>query len=425
VLITNFSSGELSPFLSGRIDLQQYYAGAALLKNWDVIPTGGIRRRPGTQRAGVLHSECRLIPFILNKDTSFVFECVPGNMYVWKNGASMKAADGTQVHIVSPWQSLDEIREIQYAQNYSRMIFVQENYAPFEIMYNEGTGTFTSGSMAFDFIPDVKLDDDYSYVVTMTGSTMSAGTADGQFCIFRGKLYKWNAAEAEWSQDTTADDPETESGLFTSENKYPACVSFYQNRLWFASTKNSRQKVWASAAPGTDGDRYNEFSAYVKYVTVEKVVKNPDMHVFSGKVDVKADTDAASGTTVFDGCVLYNLTQNYTGSLAKDASLYYVSGDIVGAGTKILELLTVTGTLAASLAAYRTWDEGGRTGDEPQGLTAAEKAHYRKLVTLSEGTNAAVIDTSVSANAGKCNVLNAAVAACYGCPRPRLRKRKC
>jgi hypothetical protein len=395
MLITNFASGELSPLLSGRVDLQQYYAGASLLKNWDVIPTGGIRRRCGTKRIGKLTAECRLIPFILNKDISFVFECVPGKMYVWKNGSRMLASDGTQVCITSPWQSLDEIREIQYAQNYNRMIFVQESCAPFEIVYNEGTGAFTYGSMSFDFIPDVKLDDDYGYIVTVTGSTMNAGTFDGQYCVFHGRLYKWSAADVKWSVDTSADDPETDDELFTTDNKYPSCVTFFQNRLWFASTKNNRQKVWASAAPDTEGDQYNVFSTYVKYVTVEKVVKNPDMHVFSGDVDVVSDAD---GTAVYDGYVLYNLTQNYAGRLEGDAADYYCSGDIIGAGTKVVELLTMTGTLLSYLSAYKTWYEGGKSGDEPAGLTAAEKNHYKKLSTLTEGTYAAVIDTGATEN---------------------------
>ena len=45
----NFVSGELSPLLRGRIDLQQYYQGCETADNVVIVPQGGLRRRPGTE----------------------------------------------------------------------------------------------------------------------------------------------------------------------------------------------------------------------------------------------------------------------------------------------------------------------------------------------------------------------------------------
>ena len=45
----NFVSGELSPLLRGRIDLQQYYQGCEIADNVVIVPQGGLRRRPGTE----------------------------------------------------------------------------------------------------------------------------------------------------------------------------------------------------------------------------------------------------------------------------------------------------------------------------------------------------------------------------------------
>lgn len=396
--LTNFASGELSPTLAGRVDLQQYYQGAGKLQNFNVIPTGGIVRRTGTQRIASLSGACVLIPFILNKDTSFVLECTPLKIYVWKNGAKMLDSSGSQVSMTVPWASLAEIREVQYAQNYDTMIFVHENYRPFEIVYNSGTGTFTYSVMAFDFIPDVKLDDDYDYVVVVESDIMPSGEFDGQYCIFNGKLYKWSTSDSEWSIDSTAEDPESEEELFTTAGKYPSCVTFYNSRLWFASTSDSRQKIWASAAPDTTGNRYNDFSTYIKYVTVSKVVKDPDLHVFSGKVDVAADDDD-DGSTVYDGQILYDLTQDMSGDLTNDVTDYYCSSDVIPVGTKVLELLTVTSTLLAALAVYKAWVDSGKTGDDTSGLATVEKAHYLKLLTLTENSYAIIVNESATENA--------------------------
>jgi len=45
----NFVSGELSPLLRGRTDLQQYYQGCQTADNVVIVPQGGLRRRPGTE----------------------------------------------------------------------------------------------------------------------------------------------------------------------------------------------------------------------------------------------------------------------------------------------------------------------------------------------------------------------------------------
>tara|TARA_R110000787_G_scaffold19426_3_gene58330 strand:+ start:1830 stop:4358 length:2529 start_codon:yes stop_codon:yes gene_type:complete len=45
----NFVSGELSPLLRGRTDIDQYYQGLQTAKNIVLVPQGGVKRRPGTQ----------------------------------------------------------------------------------------------------------------------------------------------------------------------------------------------------------------------------------------------------------------------------------------------------------------------------------------------------------------------------------------
>ena len=46
---TNFVSGELSPLLKGRTDLDQYYAGCETAANVLIVPQGGLKRRAGTE----------------------------------------------------------------------------------------------------------------------------------------------------------------------------------------------------------------------------------------------------------------------------------------------------------------------------------------------------------------------------------------
>ena len=44
---TNFTAGELSPRLEGRVDFAKYFNGVARMENMTVMPHGGVTKRPG------------------------------------------------------------------------------------------------------------------------------------------------------------------------------------------------------------------------------------------------------------------------------------------------------------------------------------------------------------------------------------------
>lgn len=328
MVITNFASGELSPAIAGRVDIPQYYQGASRLVNFDVIPTGGIARRAGTQRIANLPGDCRLIPFIIDRDRSFVLEVRPRRMLVWENG-TRKTAGGAQVEVSVPWQSLSEIREVQYAQNYDTMIFTQQDHAPVMLTYSNGDGTFTCGEMSFDFSPDVELDDDYGWIPVM--QSLPHSRTESGWCVQGGYLWKYSDGSGEWTKDDGTTEYEQDADLFTGTGKFPRACAFFNGRLFFASTRASRQKVWASASPDLSGTRYNDFSTYVKYVTVNKVVTDPDIHFFTADTAATAGDDGAlSG----DLMTLENVTQDLTGIAG--LSGYYVTGDVVAVGTRVV-----------------------------------------------------------------------------------------
>lgn len=341
--ITNFAAGELSQNLKGRIDIGSYYAGCQKLKNFEIIPTGGIKKRTGMKRKGALHGNCRLIPFIINKDNNYLLEFVPkpsehedGKIYVWKNGEPLPDVTGKQIEIKTSYASLSEIKEIQFAQNYDTMIFVHRNYKPFQITYNFAEEKFTYGDMTFNFFVDVNMDDDYDFI-EIADKGLPPGT-DGKYCIYNGHLYKYSGTESKWI--IQGDDPETDTGLFTTDRKYPGCVAFFQNRLFFASTLENQQRIWASAAPDTKGPRYNKFGLYQKYVTVNKSIKNPDLHLFTANIDKKNVKDGKT--------ILTNVSQDFTadGTLEKAVTEYFCTNDtFVPIGTKVVSFTASTITI--------------------------------------------------------------------------------
>ena len=80
IVSNSFVSGEISPELYGRHDLKAYFNGAALLENFIVRRTGGIRKRPGTDVLyefdgaespddGTLDNKFRPFPYFYDSDT--------------------------------------------------------------------------------------------------------------------------------------------------------------------------------------------------------------------------------------------------------------------------------------------------------------------------------------------------------------------
>ena len=80
---TNFTAGELSEELFGRVDISKYANGAETIENFIVHPHGGISRRPGTRFVKEIKSSAaktRLIPFEFSTTQAYVLEF--GNLYV-------------------------------------------------------------------------------------------------------------------------------------------------------------------------------------------------------------------------------------------------------------------------------------------------------------------------------------------------------
>jgi hypothetical protein len=87
-IITNFRTGEISPKLEGRIDLQKYNEAAQTVNNMVVFPSGGVTRRPGTYFAGRSKDggKVRLIDFEYSDEQAYVLELGANYIRFYKDG---------------------------------------------------------------------------------------------------------------------------------------------------------------------------------------------------------------------------------------------------------------------------------------------------------------------------------------------------
>lgn len=95
VILTGFAAGELSADLYARVDLQKYFIGAALLRNFFVNYRGGASNRPGTifsEQAYDSDNPVRLIPFQFNTEQTYALEF--GHLYMRPHKATFDPCSG-------------------------------------------------------------------------------------------------------------------------------------------------------------------------------------------------------------------------------------------------------------------------------------------------------------------------------------------
>ena len=166
---TNFTSGEISPRLKGRVDLEQYSAGADTLLNFQVLPAGGITRRSGTHYAGNMLSgtgQVRLVPFVVANLTAYVLEL--GNLYlrVWRNRAPVLDGSGAQLNLATPYLVAD-IRSLRFAQSADVLYITHVGYAPMKLS-RSAANVFALAAVAFSNGP---------YDTQNTGNVGATGAA--------------------------------------------------------------------------------------------------------------------------------------------------------------------------------------------------------------------------------------------------------
>lgn len=166
---TNFTSGELSPRLRGRTDLEQYADGAAELTNFQVLPAGGITRRPGgafVTRVKDPNTRARLVPFIVSIVTAFVLEFGQGYLRITFNRGPVMAG-GAPLELDTPYAT-SELRDLRFSGSADILYITHIAHPPMKLS-RTGATTFTLAVV--DFV-------DGPYDTENTGDPASNGGTD-------------------------------------------------------------------------------------------------------------------------------------------------------------------------------------------------------------------------------------------------------
>lgn len=191
-----FTAGELSPRLHGRTDLAQYYQGCKTLRNWLVMPQGGVTKRAGTRFVAEVKDHAhtpRLLPFVFGVEQAYVIEIghtgSDGYMRFFRDQGQIQSGGGPVEITSPPWQEA-ELLEVMVAQSADTMYLAHPAHPP---------------------------------KVLTRSSHLSWTLSD--YTVAPGK------------------DP---SPPFTSSGNYPGAVTFIQQRLAWAASHDNPQRIWLS-----------------------------------------------------------------------------------------------------------------------------------------------------------------------------------
>lgn len=158
--ITNFTAGEWSPKLHGRVDLARYGQACFSLYNMTIMPHGAVTRRMGTEFiAGAPDGHIRLIPFVFNEDQAYVLELTPGRLRFFRDGGYLEGKD-----IAGPWIE-EDLPAISYCQSADVMYLVSHRFQP-QKLSRTGPDAFALEAVAFTDTPGEWGADSWPRVIT-------------------------------------------------------------------------------------------------------------------------------------------------------------------------------------------------------------------------------------------------------------------
>lgn len=233
ILKNNLSSGELSPLLWTRTDVQQYANGAKKLLNALPLVEGGAKKRPGTRFRGLLTGALRLIPFIANSESPYLLILGIGTLKVY-NPRTKSIVWETE----TPYNTAQKVREIQFAHTRYRMYFVQGDVPVHRFITSANFDTWQFTPFVFSVQPNDEIGTspnvaltpsgtDVGKVINLTAAAFPAWTSAESYIIGERVIYSgqtWRAVVDNTNSAPTVSNPDWESvtagdaSVFTSEH---------------------------------------------------------------------------------------------------------------------------------------------------------------------------------------------------------------
>lgn len=235
VLKNNLSSGELSPLLYARTDIQQYANGSKKLLNAIPLVEGGAKKRPGTRFRGLFAGALRLIPFIPSSEDTYMLILGIGTMKVF-NPRTQSIVWET----ATPYNSAQKVREVQFAHTRYRMYFVQGDTPVYRFITSERFDTWQFAPFVFSVQPTDEVGTSPNVALKPSGIEVGKNIS-----LIATAFPTWNSTEQYLIGDRVIYSAQTWQAVADSKNSAPSGA----NANW-ATVTDGDASVFTSAHIG-------------------------------------------------------------------------------------------------------------------------------------------------------------------------------
>ena len=175
VIQSNFTAGEITPRLYGRVDIDRYRNAAKTLENVVILPQGGVGRRDGLSFvAPAKHADKKavLIPYVFNEDQAYVLEVGDAYIRVFKTDATQVMAGAVPYEVQTSYAEAD-VAALDFCQGADTMFLMHQDYVTSRLR------RFADNAWVFDAVPWIVQPFDEigsSPALTLAIDDASAGT---------------------------------------------------------------------------------------------------------------------------------------------------------------------------------------------------------------------------------------------------------
>ena len=269
-ILTDFTAGEIAPFLYAQTSQPVFYKGASQMLNFMPRKQGGFRKRPGTLFIGHTNGDtaATLFSIKINANLSYVLEFTLNKIRFWKftNGVLtyVTGQDATTTY------TLAECSQLQFAWLAPDLFIAHQNHPPARIRWATGdvftysnltfvttSYTFTantvSGSPTLTNLSNTNLP-----IATQSGLWLLTGTGIPASTYLTAVYPSATPSQTIAALSATMNNNATASNTgvtltlteqpvpFQSSNNYPRCVCAAFSRVWWANTVTNPQTLWAT-----------------------------------------------------------------------------------------------------------------------------------------------------------------------------------
>lgn len=313
----SFVSGELSPRLLGRIDLDKYASGCSDITNMVVMPQGGLQNRPGFRFIAETKTharKCRLVPFQFSITQAYILEF--GHQYIrfYADGGQVMSG-ASPVEVVTTYTEA-ELPYLRFAQSADVLFITHPAHHPSTLSRTSAT-SFKLAPISWTW-PVFNAENATKVTVTLSAvlppsryniEFSDSGFSRGGVGLTQSHVgmylyvYKYTGdppaatnkvlLKIETVTDAThgtvetiresgqpfvgiiPTDPTTywAEGAFNAVYGYPRLVTFYEDRLVFASSTDFPQRIWLSQTSDYYNFLYgtNDSDAIARSINVDQV----------------------------------------------------------------------------------------------------------------------------------------------------------